>query len=398
MGKWWQGFFKLSVMALLAMMVLSIAFLAGFWCGASEAPFLSPAGAEPPEFEVFWEAWRILEREFYGDLPEPREMTYGAIRGVISLLNDAHTVFIDPERAAILEQDITGSFEGIGALVDMREDGKLVIVEPFEGMPAAKAGLRRGDVILKVNDTPIQNMTVFEAVALIRGPAGTAVRLTIQREGVPEPFEVTVIRQKIEIPVLTSRMLEHSIAYIKLTEFNAQADEKLEVALKALLVQNPRGLILDLRDNPGGLLDEAIEVASEFIDEGNILQERFKGGQVKDYPAQKGGIALDIPLVVLVDRGTASASEIVAGAIQDYGRGILVGERTFGKGSVQLPHTLRDGSQLRVTVARWFTPKGRLIHGQGLEPDIVVERTEEDVLAGRDPQLERAIQFLLTGK
>jgi len=313
-------------------------------------------------------------------LPDAEQITYGAIRGVINTLGDEHTVFIDPQHAAILKSDTSGSFEGIGATVRMDIDGFLIVVHPFEGQPAAQAGLKPGDIILQVDDTPIRNMNILEAIFLIRGPEGSTVHLLIQREGVSEPFEASVVRQKIDIPIIEAEMLEdETIAYIRLTDFNIQATDRLREAL----------------DNRGGYLHIAVEVASQFIGEGIILFERDKDGEEMDFTAQRGGLALDIPMVVLVNGGTASASEIVAGALQDRGRAILVGGETFGKGSVQLPHALSDGSELRITIAHWFTPNGTELQGQGLTPDIEVELTEQDFEAGRDPQLDRAIDYLM---
>jgi carboxyl-terminal processing protease len=280
----------------------------------------------------------------------------------------------------------------------MLPNGRLIIVEPLPGRPAAQAGIQRGDLVIQVDDTPIQNMTLMEAVGLIRGPAGSTVRLTILRQGVKEPFEVAIVRERIELEVVESRMLDDDIAYVKLTEFNAKATKELKEALRELMREEPKGLIFDLRSNPGGYLQTSVEVTSQFLDEGLVITERGKGGIESEYSVEGGGLATEVPLVVLVNVGSASASEIVAGAIQDAGRGILVGERTFGKGSVQLPHTLSDGSELRVTIARWFTPKGREIQGIGIIPDIEVEMTMEDLEAGRDPQLERAVEYLLTGK
>jgi len=389
-------------MMVLAIIIVSAAFLSGFGAGFSLAPARpSPvvaAGGEPSEFAVFWEAWHLIESEFYGDLPTMQEVTYGAIRGVLVALGDDGTSFIDPEYAAVMREDITGSFEGIGAVVNMLPNGRLIIVEPLPGRPAIRAGLQRDDLVIKVDDTPVQNMTLTEAVSLIRGPAGTTVRLTILRKGVREPFEVTIVRERIEIEVVESRMLDDDIAYVKLAEFNAKATSELKEALRELMAQEPQGLIFDLRSNPGGFLQTSVEVASQFLDEGLVLAEKGKGGLEREYPVESGGLATEVPLVVLVNVGSASASEIVAGAIQDSGRGILVGERTFGKGSVQLPHTLSDGSDLRITIARWFTPKGREIQGIGIIPDIEVEMTMEDLEAGHDPQLERAVEYLLTGK
>ena len=397
-----QGLCKMFVMMVLSIVIVSVAFLSGFGAGFTLAPArpapVVAAGEEPPEFAVFWEAWHLIENEFYGELPTMQEVTYGAIRGVLVAIGDDGTSFIDPERAAIMREDITGGFEGIGAVVNMLPNGRLIIVEPLPGRPAAQAGIQRGDLVLQVDDTPIQNMTLIEAVSLIRGPAGSTVRLTILRKGVKEPFEVTIVRARIEVEVVESRMLDDDIAYVKLTEFNAKATKELEEALQELMAQEPRGLIFDLRSNPGGFLQTSVEVASQFLDEGLVLTEKGRGGLEKEYPVESGGLATEVPLVVLINMGSASASEIVAGAIQDSGRGILVGERTFGKGSVQLPHTLSDGSELRVTIARWFTPKGDEIQGIGIIPDIEMEMTLEDLEAGQDPQLDRAVEYLLTGK
>jgi carboxyl-terminal processing protease len=400
MSKLLRGCLRLTVIALLVALVTGVAFLAGFAARASFAPesataAVAPAHSEEQEvFRTFWEAWHILERDFYGDLPDNREMTYDAIHGVIDNLGDEYTAFLEPEMAAIVREDMSGSFDGIGAVVNMNDNGQLEIIRTFEDRPAARAGLKPGDIVLAVGDTAIEQMSVFEAVALIRGPAGSVARLTIKRQDVEEPFIVEVVREKIEMPVVESKMLDDDIAYLKLAEFNAQATSKLKVELRSLLTEEPAGLILDLRDNPGGFLDVAVEIGSQFVGEGSILVERLKEGEDRDYPAQGGGLATDIPLVVLVNGGTASASEIVAGAVQDSGRGILIGEQTLGKGSVQLSHYLSDGSELRVTIAHWFTPNGRAIHGEGLAPDIQVDMTSEDIEAGRDPQLQRAIEYL----
>ncbi|MBC8512220.1 MAG: S41 family peptidase [Dehalococcoidia bacterium] len=399
MSRLLHGCLRLTIVALLVALVTSVAFLAGFAVRASLTPgpttvAAGPAGSEERAFRVFWEAWHILEHDFYGDLPDAQEMTYSAVRGVIDSLDDQYTAFLDPEMAAIVREDMSGAFDGIGAVVNMNDDGQLEIIRTFGDKPAARAGLKPGDIVLAVGDTAIEKMSVFEAVALIRGPAGSVARLTIKRQGVEEPFIVEVVRQKIEMPIVESRMLDDDIAYLKLSEFNAQAASKLKADLQSLLAEEPRGLIFDLRDNPGGFLDVAVEIGSQFVSEGSILVERLKDGQDRDYPAQSGGLATDIPLVVLVNGASASASEIVAGAIQDADRGILIGEQTLGKGSVQLSHYLSDGSELRVTFARWFTPKGRAIHEEGLSPDIQVDMTEEDIKAGRDPQLQRAIEYL----
>jgi len=366
---------------------------------APEEPSATPPSTADGEqgLDLFWEAWQIIQNEYYGDLPNQDELTYGAIRGAVNTLGDPYTAFVEPEAAAIMREDQSGSFEGIGALVTM-DNEVLSIVSVYKDRPAEKAGLRSGDVIAQVDDTPIENMSIYEAISLIRGPAGTPVRLEILREG-EEPFQIEIVREKIDIELVESEMLDDGIGYVRLTQFDNTATAKLATAIEDLLAQNPKGLILDLRSNPGGLLNESIMTAGLFLPQGTeVLIERFKDGTETPYTSSDEPVAPDIPLVVLVDVGSASASEIVAGALQDHGRAVLIGDKTFGKGSVQLLHELSNGSELRVTVARWFTPKGRAIHGEGLDPDIVVPVTQEDIDAERDPQLERAIEYLLNGE
>jgi carboxyl-terminal processing protease len=364
-------------------------------------PLPSPSATRTSDggeaFDLFWEAWGLIERDFYGELPSDEELTYGAIRGATNTLGDPNTAFISPEAAAINREDDSGSFQGIGAYVSM-ENGILMIVNTFKEQPAEKAGLRRGDVVLEVDGTPLTNMSLYEAIGLIRGPEGTVVRLTIGREG-EDPFDVEVTRAHIAIPVVESELLEEGIGYARLFEFSSDATAKLGSAIEELLTEEPSALILDLRGNPGGWLNEAVSTAGLFLPkEEVVLLERFGDGDERTYRTSEHPLAPDIPMVVLVDGGSASASEIVAGALQDHGRAILIGEQSFGKGSVQWPHELSNGAELRVTVARWFTPLDRVIHGEGLAPDIEVELTFEDYDAGLDPQLDRAIEYLLTGE
>jgi carboxyl-terminal processing protease len=351
----------------------------------------------PTEFETFWEAWSFLNENFYGDIPADDERVYGAIRGMVASFGDQHTGFIDPIRAAVFTEDISGSFEGIGATIRLDEFGRLIIVDPMPDRPAFQAGLRPGDVVLEVDGESIEGLSLYEDVLLIRGPAGSTVVLTIFREGEPEPFDVPIVRAKIEVEVVESELLDDpgNIGYVRLTQFSKGASEKVAEALDSLQEQGSTAIIFDLRSNPGGLLSEAVDVSALFIEEGTVVIERLKGSEERRFAADEGHhVAVDIPLVVLINGGSASASEIVAGAIQDYERGTIIGQQTFGKGSVQLPHTLSDGSELRVTVAEWLTPSGRHIHGEGIPPDIEVELTFEDLEEERDPQLDKAVEFL----
>jgi carboxyl-terminal processing protease len=340
----------------------------------------------------------LLKEEYYGDLPDAQTLPRAALRGVLATLDDKNTALIEPDISKLLNEDSSGTFEGIGAMVRINQDNVLEIARLFPGQPAEKAGVKEGDVVTAVDDRSIVGFSVYEAVALIRGPAGTTVKLTILRKGESKPIEIGVTRAKITIPVVTSKMLDGDIAYVSLFDFSSPATDQLNSSLQTSLDQKPKGLILDLRDNPGGFLQQAIQVADIFLDSGVVVTEKDKNGQGQTFRSGPRGIAQDVPMVVLVNGGSASASEIVAGALQDRDRAKLIGETTFGKGSVQLPHVLTDGSELRITIAHWFTPNDRQIQGTGLTPDIVVPLTEDDTSAGRDPQLDRAVQYLINGK
>jgi carboxyl-terminal processing protease len=345
------------------------------------------------------EAWKLLKEQYYGNLPTGEDVTYAAIRGIIDSLGDKHTAFLDPKQAEQFNTSIEGQFEGIGAAVDTADGGGVRIVALYPDQPGQKAGLQADDVILKVDGKDVTTMDLNEAVALIRGPRGTKVTLTVKR-GDEAPFDVTVTRARIEIPVVASKTLGNGkVEYISLSEFSAVATQRMQAALQAAVDKKPQGIILDLRYDPGGLLDAAVNIGSLFVPQGNIVIERFADGTEQDHARQGKYLLNDIPLVVLVNGGSASASEIVAGAIQDAGTGKLLGTQTYGKGSVQLPNQMSDGSQLRVTIARWYTPKDRGIDGTGLAPDIQVpDPTVDQMKAQQDPQLDRAVEYLLTGK
>jgi carboxyl-terminal processing protease len=361
-------------------------------------PIPTPSNEDEETFQLFWEVWDLVQRHFYGELPDMQELTYAAIHGMLRTLGDDYTAFIEPSVAAIISEDATGEFEGIGAFVGMDEEGKVEIVEPFDDGPAEQAGIRAGDRVIEVDGVSIVGVTLYEAIGLIRGPEGTEVTLLIEREDVAEPFEVTVTRARLEIAITEVEMRDDGIGYIRLYDFSATAGERMVEGLEELLAQEPQAIIFDLRGNPGGWLDQAVDVADLFLDDGAILIERWSDGREKSFEAQPGDAGEDVPLVVLVDRGSASAAEIVAGALQDRERAILIGELTFGKGSVQRPFTLSDGSELRVTAALWFTPNDRAIHGDGLAPDIEVPWPEEEVEPDVDPQLERAVEYIRAGE
>ncbi len=347
----------------------------------------------PDNFSFFWTTVNQLYRDCPAIMPEdPGELTYWAANGVIDRLGDKYTMLLPPRVAEDFRIDMESSFEGIGALVEPTNEEKRTgvrIVHPFENSPAEKAGLRAGDEIIAVDGTDVTDMLLDEAVTLIRGPAGSQVVLTIKRDN-EEPFDVTITRARVDIPVIESKMLEDNIFYVKLYEFSDPSKDKMEAALKEGLKEGAKAIVFDLRGNPGGRLDRAIQIASMFIKDGVIVKET--GQRNMDHMATGDLIVPeDIPVVVLVDGGSASASEIVAGALQDYKRAILIGEQTFGKGSVQTLFDLKDGSMLRVTSARWYTPNNRQINGVGLRPDLVVSPSLD---TNEDLQLDAAVDYL----
>jgi carboxyl-terminal processing protease len=346
-------------------------------------------------FAPFWEAWDIVHNQYVDQPVDDTALMRGAISGMLDSLGDQHTSYMDPEQYLQANIPIDGEYEGIGAWVDTEAE-YLTIISPMPDSPAEKAGLEPGDQVIKIDG---EDMTGIDGSLVIRkvlGPAGSTVVLTIQREGESAPFDVTIVRAKISVPSVESRMLDNQLGYIQIYTFAAETKTELRDQLQDLLDQNAQGLIVDLRNNGGGYLKTAVDVASEFIADGVILYEDYGPDQEMDvYRAEQGGLATDIPMVLLVNEGSASASEIVAGAIQDHQRGPLVGATTFGKGSVQnwIPLS-NDQGAVRVTIARWLTPDKRQIHEIGLEPDYPVEYTEEDFQEERDPQLDKAIEVL----
>ena len=359
-----------------------------------------PAEAEPGSpaqalFGPFWQAWEIVHDEFVDQPVDDGQLMQGAIRGMLDALGDDQTGYMDPDEYDQANIPLEGAYEGIGAWVDT-EGEFLTIISPMPGSPAEKAGLRPGDQVVAVDGQDMLGVPAQLVIRRVMGPEGTTVVLGIRREGVADSFDVDVVRGRITVPTVESEVLEQGVGYIRLASFGDDTVGDLRLALRQILAQQPVGVILDLRGNGGGYLTAAVDVSSEFIGEGVILSERFGDGREETYNADGDGLALDVPLVVLIDGGSASASEIVAGAVQDHRRGWIVGVRSFGKGSVQNWHPLQDeAGAIRVTIARWFTPNGRSIQGDGLLPDVQVEFTEEDLAADHDPQLEQAIELLL---
>jgi carboxyl-terminal processing protease len=411
-----NGEFKTALRAvalILGLVVVSlVVFSAGFTAGSivtsrqsasssdGQALTFSPLPADVPndtpddqaDLTVFWEAWNKLEDRFYYDIPSEEERVQGAIQGMVGSTGDPYTAYIPPDAAQIINEDSTGSYEGIGAFVEDAPGGGVYVFRVFEGGPAEEAGVLAGDIIIAVDGVDVTQKFLRESLLLIRGPADTQVVLTIYREGQQAPLDLEVTRTKLDIPTVESRMLDGNIGYVLLYEFNARASSRLREEVQALMDNGAESIILDLRGNPGGFLDESVSVADMFLKDGLILIQRDVDGQEREYRATNGDFAESIPLVVLINGNSASASEIVAAAIKDNNRGTLIGETSFGKGSVQIQYNLSDGSLLRVTYANWFTPNDESITGNGIEPDIMVESPLEPT--EDDAQLERAIEFL----
>jgi carboxyl-terminal processing protease len=350
-------------------------------------------------FQPFWQAWDIVHQMYVDQPVNDVSLMEGAINGMMQSLGDPHSTYMNPQEYTDATSQLAGSYAGIGAYVDT--NGQLLtITKPMDGSPALAAGLQAGDQVIAVDGQDVTGLDPESVRQKVLGPAGSTVTLTIQRPGDSQPFDVQITREVITVPSVTSKMLANNIAYIQITTFGDTTATDFHQQLSDLLAQNPSGLILDLRDNGGGYLDTAIKVASEFIPSGVIVTEKAGDGTLTPHDATPGGLAIDaskLPMVVLVNGYSASASEIVAGALQDTGRAKLVGETTYGKGSVQNWIPLADNQgAVRVTIARWLTPKGRTIDKIGLTPDVSVTMTQDDINAGRDPQLDAAIQQLTT--
>lgn len=320
----------------------------------------------------------------------PEKLVEGAIKGVVESLDDPYSVYLDAKTYSSLQEQIRGSFGGIGVLVGVK-DHYLTVVKPFPNTPAAEKGIKAGDIIIQIGDRPTKDMDTETAVSLMRGPVGSRVELTIMREGVKEPFKVPLTRQEISVPTVEGRMLpnENNVGYIAISQFTENTGEELVKILHELRAEGMEGLVLDLRDNPGGELNSAIKIADQFLGKGPIVHIDYRIGRDHTFNAEPD--QLDLPLVVLVNKGSASASEILAGAIKDAGVGTLVGTRTFGKGVVQTVFPLDNGAGLKLTTARYLTPKKHDIHKKGIAPDVVVDQEPD---AKSDKQLETAIKLI----
>ncbi len=410
MGRWRQLFLTLVVLAIIS----GSSFTAGI---TAERSGLVPGSLhiEPPElvsqFSVFWQAWGLVQDHFVDrQAVDPRTMTYGAIEGMLTSLGDpGHTRFLTPDEAKMQSSDIAGEFQGIGAELGQK-DGVLIVVAPLDGSPAQKAGIQAGDALLAVDGQQVAGMSLDQVVRMVRGPEGSKVTLTVIHPNGMSTTDVTIVRAKIEVHPVTWAMVPGTkIAHLRISQFSANTNKDLLAALKELRAAGAQGMVVDLRSNTGGLLDQCISVTSQFLSGGNVLLEQDAQGNRKAQAVQPGGQATDLPMVVLINRGTASAAEIFAGAIQDNQRAKLVGETTFGTGTVLSSFQLSDGSALLLGTSEWLTPNGRQIWKHGVEPDVPVQttanttalspRNEADMSvdqfrAANDAQLMKALELL----
>jgi carboxyl-terminal processing protease len=352
----------------------------------------------PKLFQPFWYTWQFVHDQYVDQPVNDETLLRGAIRGMLDSLGDPHTSYMDPQQNQQTNATLQGDYEGIGAYVD-NSGSYLKIIAPMSGSPAEKAGLKSGDLIIAVDGKDMTGLDGTVVLQKILGPAGSSVRLTIQRTGLDKPLDITILRAKILLPNTDGKMLDNNIAYVHIYTFGDNTTSELKKTLQDMMAKKPNGIILDLRNNGGGYLNTAVEVVSQFIPENKVVvYEEYGDGSRQTLKTSAGGLAAgSIPLVVLVNEGTASASEITAGAIQDYKRGQLVGVTTYGKGSVQTWVTLSNNEgAIRVTTAHWLTPNQRQINKIGLKPDFEVKITQDDVNAGQDPQLNKAVELLTT--
>lgn len=348
----------------------------------------APTRYKDIDFSKFWEALGKVEDSYIGTV-DYNKIVDGAISGMVSSLGDPFSVYFNKDTLDTFNGEINGTFEGIGAELTAR-DGKLVVIAPLEGSPAEKAGIKTGDIIESIEGQSVGSMTLDEAVMKIRGQKGTLVTLNIIRSGSDKPIEIKIKRETINVKSVDYKMGDDAIAYIKILRFDNTTKNLISDAANNINKNKAKGIILDLRNNPGGYLDSSIEVASEFIKDGVVVIEQYKDGKKEELSVVGNGKLYDIPMVVLVNGGSASASEILAGAIRDHKRGILIGEKTFGKGSVQEMQPLSSGGALKLTMAKWLTPNGTVIDKNGLLPDIEVKYEEDKTDVKKDNQLEKA--------
>ncbi|CAN5156364.1 hypothetical protein BH11PAT3_BH11PAT3_3070 [soil metagenome] len=397
---------KLFLIVLSGLLIFYVGFKTGKTHAAPQAVSVINQTLGKPDnvdFQAFWKAWNVLNDKYVPTATTTKVVTdqdkvYGAIQGLTASLGDPYTVFFPPVQSEQFASDIRGNFEGIGMEV-VAQGGALNVIAPLKGSPSEKAGFLPGDKIIKIGDKDTTNLTTEDAVKIIRGPKGTTVTFVVIRAGRKAPFDISVVRDTIEIPTIATKNLGNGIFKIDLYSFTAASPNLFRGALREFVQSGDHKLILDLRGNPGGYLEAAIDMASWFLPSGKVVvRESFAAGKDETVYRSKGYDIFgdDLKFVILVDGGSASASEILAGALSEQGRAKLVGEKTYGKGSVQELVDITPNTSLKVTVARWLTPNGVSISKQGIVPDYTVVRTEADFKAGKDLQLDKAIEVLNT--
>ena len=394
---------KISASIITVLVLAAGVFYFGYQCGMKNPQTviikgvanLEKGNAEAIDFSLFWDAWQILKDKYVeADKVNNQDLVYGAIDGLFNALEDPNSVFFPPSDAKKFNEDIAGEFSGIGAEIGIKND-QLVIIAPLKNSPAERAGLKAGDKIIKVNDAFTAGLNVDEAVKLIRGKKDTVVILTISRNDWEKSKEISITREIIRIPTIDWEMKEDGIVYIHLYNFYEKAPLLFYQTVSEIAFKNPKGIILDLRNNPGGYLEAAINIAGWFLKPGEIVvSEEFRLKEKQVFKAYGSGLFKNLPMAILVNEGSASASEILAGALRDNNKIKLIGKKTFGKGTVQELQTLKDGSMIKVTIAHWLLPNGQLIEKNGLIPDYEIELTEKDAEDKCDPQLEKAIEVL----
>ena len=402
--------FRIAVPLLLLTVVLVLVVTSlGASCSLSS---LSSPTPTPKQLGVVDEAWSVILNDYVDkDKIDQNALSSSAIKAMLESIHDPYAAYFDAAEFKTIEQmNVQGIYGGIGAMVTIK-DGQVTVIAPIAGTPAEKAGIKPGDKILAIDGNSTQGMSLEEAVLKVQGDPGTKVTLEVLHQGEETPITLVITREEINLPSVypeignvtsipsttpapTVTPLPNGIAIITITYFSERTGDETVSALKDVLASGAKGIVLDLRDNPGGILDSAVAVASQFLKQGIVLYALDSSCKKETWDVKPGGLATDVPLAVLVNGNSASASEVVAGALQDYGRAPLIGNQTFGKGSINHFRQLSDGSAIYISIGRWFTPNGRQIEGNGLTPDIVVNTTEQDIQQGKDPQLDRAIEYI----
>lgn len=395
--------YKSAAKIVAGFILIFFAYFLGFYHGQTSAPAIEKISGvankenqtNSVDFSIFWETWKSIEDKYVGrEKLDRQKMVYEAVKGLVKSTDDPYSTFFTPDESKMLEEDISGSFSGIGAEIGFKKE-ILTVIAPLKNSPAEKSGILAGDKILKIDDRFTQDMALEEAVSLIRGEKGTTVTLGIFREGFTEAKEFKITRDVIKVPTIDWEMKD-GIAHIKLHNFIGDVEREFRQTAVQVAKSKPKGIILDLRNNPGGFLDAAIDIAGYFVPKGEVVAiEDFGNGDGKNEFRSKGYKYFEnMPLVVLVNNGSASASEIFAGAVKGREKVKIIGETTFGKGSVQEVIPMSNGTSLKVSVARWLTPSGQSIQDSGIEPDVKVEIKPEEAEKNKDPQLDKAMEII----